>query len=66
MTSTTEMSGQVVALARGMRELVRTEAAESERIRTLTGAIVDEMWASGLCRRSILFRPAVLNRHSPR
>jgi alkylation response protein AidB-like acyl-CoA dehydrogenase len=31
-----------------MRDLVRTEAAESERMRTLTGAIVDEMWASGL------------------
>jgi len=41
MTSTAE-------LARGMRELVRAEAAESERIRTLTGAIVDEMWATGL------------------
>jgi alkylation response protein AidB-like acyl-CoA dehydrogenase len=51
MTSTfetTQTSGQVVALARGMRELVRAEAAESERNRTLTGAIVDEMWASGL------------------
>jgi alkylation response protein AidB-like acyl-CoA dehydrogenase len=35
-------------LARGMRELVQAEAAESERIRTLTGAIVEEMWASGL------------------
>ena len=46
MTSTT--SGQVVALARGMRELVRSEAAESERARTLTSAIVDEMWATGL------------------
>jgi alkylation response protein AidB-like acyl-CoA dehydrogenase len=31
-----------------MRDLVRAEAAESERIRTLTPAIVDEMWASGL------------------
>lgn len=41
MTSTAD-------LARGMRELVRAEAAESERIRTLTGAIVDEMWATGL------------------
>ncbi|OSC37645.1 acyl-CoA dehydrogenase family protein [Mycobacterium decipiens] len=48
MTSTAEVSGQVVALARGMRGLVRAEAAESERIRTLTDAIVDEMWASGL------------------
>jgi indole-3-acetate monooxygenase len=47
-TETTQTSGQVVALARGMRELVRAEAPESERNRTLTGAIVDEMWASGL------------------
>jgi alkylation response protein AidB-like acyl-CoA dehydrogenase len=31
-----------------MRDLVRAEAAESERIRTLTDAIVDEMWATGL------------------
>ena len=31
-----------------MRDLVRSEAAESERLRTLTPAIVDEMWATGL------------------
>jgi alkylation response protein AidB-like acyl-CoA dehydrogenase len=31
-----------------MRELVRAEAAESELIRTMTDAIVDEMWAGGL------------------
>src|ERR1700751_931245 len=48
MTSTAEVSSQVVARARGMRDLVRAEAAESERSRTLTPAIVDEMWASGL------------------
>lgn len=48
MTATAEDSGLLVARARGMRELVRSEAAESERIRTLTAAIVDEMWASGL------------------
>jgi alkylation response protein AidB-like acyl-CoA dehydrogenase len=48
MTSTADVGDQVVALARGMRDLVRSEAAESERMRTLTGAIVDEMWASGL------------------
>ena len=48
MTSTAEVGGQVVARARGMRDLVRAEAAESERLRTLTPAIVDEMWASGL------------------
>src|SRR4051794_41940417 len=48
MTSTAEVGSQTVARARGMRELVRAEAAESERLRTLTPAIVDEMWASGL------------------
>jgi len=31
-----------------MRDLVQAEAAESERMRTLTPAIVNEMWASGL------------------
>ena len=31
-----------------MRDLVRSEAAESERLRTLTPAIVNQMWASGL------------------
>ncbi|MFZ0833416.1 MAG: acyl-CoA dehydrogenase family protein [Mycobacterium sp.] len=31
-----------------MRDLVRSEAAGSERLRTLSPAIVDEMWASGL------------------
>ena len=48
MTSTAEVGSPVVARARGMRDLVRAEAAESERLRTLTPAIVDEMWASGL------------------
>ncbi|MGX9792353.1 acyl-CoA dehydrogenase family protein [Mycobacterium sp. MMS18-G62] len=48
MTSTVESNDRVVALARGMRDLVQKEAAESEQMRTLTGAIVDEMWASGL------------------
>jgi len=31
-----------------MRDLVRSEAEESERLRTLTPAVVEEMWASGL------------------
>lgn len=47
MTLTTGTKG-VVGLARGMRDLVRAEAAESERIRTLTDAIVDQMWSCGL------------------
>ncbi|MDT5044237.1 MAG: hypothetical protein QOG75_90 [Mycobacterium sp.] len=44
----TEVREQVVDRARGMRDLVRAEAAESERLRTLSTRIVDEMWASGL------------------
>jgi indole-3-acetate monooxygenase len=44
----TEVCDQVVDRARGMRDLVRAEAAESERLRTLSTRIVDEMWASGL------------------
>ncbi|HZQ31131.1 MAG TPA: acyl-CoA dehydrogenase family protein [Mycobacterium sp.] len=43
-----EAEGHVVALARKMRDVVRAEAADSELNRTLTPAIVDEMWASGL------------------
>src|ERR1700731_3928915 len=44
----TGVRDRVVDRARGMRDLVRSEAGESERLRTLTPAIVDEMWASGL------------------
>jgi hypothetical protein len=31
-----------------MRDLVADKAAESEQLRTLSPAIVEEMWASGL------------------
>ncbi|MCV7413149.1 acyl-CoA dehydrogenase [Mycobacterium florentinum] len=48
MTSLADTSDRVVSLARGMRDLVAEQAAESERIRTLSAPIVDEMWASGL------------------
>ncbi len=48
MTSTAEVKSQVVERARSMRDLVQTEAAESERLRTLTPAIVEQMWTSGL------------------
>jgi indole-3-acetate monooxygenase len=48
MTSIAETDDRVVSLARGMRDLVQAEATESERLRTLTAAIVDEMWATGL------------------
>lgn len=48
MTSLAGTDGRVVALARRMRDLVREQAGESERIRTLSAPIVDQMWASGL------------------
>jgi hypothetical protein len=48
MTSIADTDSRVVALARGMRDLVQGQAEESERIRTLSTPIVDEMWASGL------------------
>ena len=48
MTSIADTDDRVVALARGLREVVLAEAAECERIRTLTPAVVDEMWSSGL------------------
>src|ERR1700755_3566278 len=48
MTSTVESTERVVGLARGMRDLVRAEAGESERMRTLTPVIVDRMWSCGL------------------
>lgn len=44
----TDVLDQVVDRARGMRELVRAEAAESERLRTMSPRVVDGMWASGL------------------
>ncbi|EHB47804.1 Acyl-CoA dehydrogenase type 2 domain protein [Mycolicibacterium rhodesiae JS60] len=48
MTSTVQSGGQLVGLARGMRELVVAHAGESEQLRTIAPAVVDEMWASGL------------------
>jgi alkylation response protein AidB-like acyl-CoA dehydrogenase len=48
MTSTLEAGNQVLAVARGMRDLVAAQAADSEQLRTLTPAIVEEMWGSGL------------------
>ncbi|HTQ19284.1 acyl-CoA dehydrogenase family protein [Mycobacterium sp.] len=62
ISETAETSGQVVAKAQGMRDLVRAEAAESERLRTLTDAIVDEMWASGLMSA---FNPVVAGGAEP-
>lgn len=48
MTSTLQSGDQVIGLARGMRDLVLAHAGESERLRTIAPAVVDEMWASGL------------------
>jgi indole-3-acetate monooxygenase len=48
MTSALDTADRVVSLARGLRELVAAEAAESERARTLTPPIVEAMWSSGL------------------
>jgi indole-3-acetate monooxygenase len=44
----TGVPNRVVDRVRGMRDLVRAEAAESERLRTLSPRIVEEMWATGL------------------
>jgi indole-3-acetate monooxygenase len=46
--STSVVGDSVVARAQRLREVVRAQAAESERLRTLTPAIVDMMWDSGL------------------
>jgi alkylation response protein AidB-like acyl-CoA dehydrogenase len=48
MTSALQSGDHLVGLARGMRELVVAQAGESERLRTIAPAVVDEMWASGL------------------
>ena len=48
MTSLADTDDRIISLARGMRDLVQAQAAESERMRTLTPAIVVEMWTNGL------------------
>lgn len=51
MTAVTQdiHTGQsVLERARGMRELVRAQAIESEKGRTLTRAVVEAMWSCGL------------------
>jgi alkylation response protein AidB-like acyl-CoA dehydrogenase len=48
MTAMTEIREPIVKRAQGMRGLVRAEAPESERLRTLSAPVVAEMWASGL------------------
>lgn len=44
----TQTDIDVVTRARDMRDLVASNAAESERLRTLAPAIVEQMWAGGL------------------
>ncbi|WP_197415245.1 acyl-CoA dehydrogenase family protein [Mycobacterium sp. M26] len=48
MTAMLEAGDQVLDVARGMRDLVADQAAESEQLRTMSRAIVEEMWGSGL------------------
>jgi alkylation response protein AidB-like acyl-CoA dehydrogenase len=48
--------------ARSLRELVRAEAAESERQRTLSQPVVDALWASGLMTA---FNPAAAGGAEP-
>ena len=48
MTPTADVGNEVLGRAREMRDLVHAEAAESERLRTLTPAIIKAMWATGL------------------
>lgn len=44
----TAVTNAPIALARSLRDLVRAEAAACEQLRTLTPAVVDGMWSSGL------------------
>ena len=48
MTTQMQVEGDVTTRARGLRDLVRCEAAESERLRTMSAPIVEAMWDSGL------------------
>ncbi|MCV7214154.1 acyl-CoA dehydrogenase [Mycobacterium crocinum] len=48
MTSTVQSEIRPLDVARGMRDLVVAQAGESERLRTIAPAVVEEMWASGL------------------
>jgi len=46
---TTQMQVEdLVTTVRGLRDLVRGEAAESERLRTMSAPIVEAMWDSGI------------------
>ena len=45
---TSVIDSAVVERARGLRDVVAAEAAESERLRTMSPTIVDALWSSGL------------------
>lgn len=42
------VENDIVERARGLRDVVATEAGESERLRTMSPRIVDALWSSGL------------------
>ena len=48
--------------ARSIRDLVTSEAAESERLRTMSPAVVEAMWASGLM---VAFNPTTAGGSEP-
>lgn len=48
VTHQLDTGNSVVDRARGLRDLVRDQAATAERDRTMTPAIVEAMWSSGL------------------
>ncbi len=48
--------------ARSIRDLVMSEAAESERLRTMSPAVVEAMWASGLM---VAFNPTTAGGSEP-
>src|SRR5689334_16835730 len=57
-----QVEGDVTTRARGLRDLVRCEAAESERLRTMSAPIVEAMWDSGLMSA---FNPVVAGGTEP-
>ncbi|AMO61304.1 acyl-CoA dehydrogenase type 2 [Mycolicibacterium phlei] len=62
MTSTVHTAESLVDRARGLRDIVMAEAAESERLRTLSPRVVEAMWDSGLMTA---FNPAVAGGAEP-
>ncbi|MGV0850366.1 acyl-CoA dehydrogenase family protein [Mycolicibacterium phlei] len=62
MTSTVGSAESLIDRARALRETVMAEAAESERLRTLSAPVVSAMWNSGLMTA---FNPAVAGGSDP-